>query len=117
MFFFLPIFFGCQTKLKPQGDQQVPRVCPNCHNGSIIAAKKTTWFELFFIPVVPISSKHVWFCHICQWRTPIVAGQELPTANYVSHAGYPPGAYDWQQPQHPGYQPGYPTNQVQAKVN
>lgn len=36
---FLPILnshspVGCQTTLKPDGEQQSPRICPRCHNGT-----------------------------------------------------------------------------------
>ncbi|GLB35110.1 hypothetical protein LshimejAT787_0206750 [Lyophyllum shimeji] len=34
MFFCVPIVFGCPTTLKPEGEQQYPRICPRCHNAS-----------------------------------------------------------------------------------
>ncbi|KAF8630398.1 hypothetical protein AX15_002952 [Amanita polypyramis BW_CC] len=98
---------GCPTRYKAHADQQLPRVCPHCHNGALIAAKRTTWFELFFIPLVPISKKRVWLCHICHWSTPLVVGQDFPTAGQNS---YPMEAQGWQQPVLPGYQPSYTYN-------
>ncbi|KAF8078107.1 hypothetical protein FPV67DRAFT_1615358 [Lyophyllum atratum] len=71
MFFCVPIIFGCQTKLKPDGEQQQPRICPRCHNASVIAAKSTTWFELFWVPLIPFSKKHIWLCSICQWSAKV----------------------------------------------
>ncbi|KAM6500657.1 hypothetical protein JOM56_003671, partial [Amanita muscaria] len=65
---------GCPTTYKAQAHHQVPHVCPNCHNASVIAAKRTTWFELFFIPIFPMSRKNVWMCHICQWHAALNAG-------------------------------------------
>lgn len=38
---------------------------------NVVAAKSTTWFELFWVPLVPISRKHLWICQICQWREPL----------------------------------------------
>jgi ribosomal protein L37AE/L43A len=101
MFFCLPIFFGCQTKIKPESSGQPSRSCPRCHNASVIAAKKTTWFEFFFVPVIPFSSKHIWICGICQWKSPQGAGQFEPAIA----GAHPPGGY--QQPNAPGYQPVY----------
>ncbi|KAJ6547065.1 hypothetical protein B0H19DRAFT_251709 [Mycena capillaripes] len=101
MFFCLPILIGCQQKINPEGDL-TPRVCPVCHNASVFSAKKTTWFELFFIPLVPFSSKHVWLCQICHWMAPHVAGQWEPSVAYG-------GA-----PVQPSYQPGY-VNQFQPQ--
>ncbi|KAF9049381.1 hypothetical protein BDZ89DRAFT_1006748, partial [Hymenopellis radicata] len=95
----IPIFFGCQTKIKPDGVEQVAHICPRCNNASVIAAKKKTWFELFFIPVVPLSSKHVWVCTICQWRT--ANGPGLPEPAVAYNPGYNAG-YSV------GYNPTYP---------
>lgn len=84
---------GCQTKLKPDPNQP-PRICPRCHNGilflpsllvpfgdsqplsspaSVLPAKKSTWFELFFIPVVPLSRKRILMCTICGWQAAVIS--------------------------------------------
>ncbi|KAK2467038.1 hypothetical protein APHAL10511_001296 [Amanita phalloides] len=102
MFLFLPIIVGCPTKYKALDGQQLARVCPHCHNASLICAKRTTWFEFFFIPVVPISSKRVWMCHICRWSAPLVDGQDFPAA-YGGHQDYPISGQGWQPA--PSYQP------------
>ncbi|KAJ7043188.1 hypothetical protein C8F04DRAFT_32655 [Mycena alexandri] len=103
MFFCLPILIGCQQKLKPEGDL-TPHICPNCHNASVFSAKKTTWFEFFFIPLVPLSAKHIWLCQICHWMAPHAAGQFEPAVA----SGFPQTQPSYQG----GYQPGY-VNQVQ----
>ncbi|KAF8350846.1 hypothetical protein F5887DRAFT_941205 [Amanita rubescens] len=113
MFLFIPIIVGCPTKFKPTSDQQLPRVCPHCHNGSLISAKKTTWFEFFFIPLVPISKQRVWICHICRWTAPFVAGEEHPLAAYTGHHGY---AVHGQEPAAPSYEPS-PSYTHNAKRN
>ncbi|TFK42736.1 hypothetical protein BDQ12DRAFT_676724 [Crucibulum laeve] len=101
MFFCIPILFGCQTKVKPE-DNQTLRVCPRCHNASVFAAKATMWFELFFIPLIPFSRKHIWICNICQWTAPILEGQaNLPAGQELT------AAQGWEPPNRPGYQPEY----------
>ncbi|KAJ8699517.1 hypothetical protein PTI98_002626 [Pleurotus ostreatus] len=106
MFFCLPILFGCQTKIKPDASQP-PRICPRCHNASIVAAKSKLWFEFFFVPIFPMSSDHIWICTICQFRAPLQTGQWEPQV--ASNFGYfpPPQQQNWTAPNQPGYQPAY----------
>ncbi|KAA1474872.1 hypothetical protein DENSPDRAFT_841533 [Dentipellis sp. KUC8613] len=126
-FFCLPIFFGCPTKIKPEGDQ-TPRVCPRCHNASVMSAKSRTWFELCFIPLVPMRAQHIWICGICQWSVPLQPGWEpvVPNAGYVHPnagggargLGGPGPGSPWAQAQggfQPGYQPAYFPNQPPPK--
>ncbi|KAF5373057.1 hypothetical protein D9758_001669 [Tetrapyrgos nigripes] len=109
MFFCLPIFFGCQDTIKPDGSEQVARICPRCNNASIFAAQKKTWFELFFIPLIPFNSKHIWLCGICQFATPLGPGLWEPT---IAHGGSPPpNPQGWGSPPQSfqaGYSPAYP---------
>ncbi|KIY65257.1 hypothetical protein CYLTODRAFT_424497 [Cylindrobasidium torrendii FP15055 ss-10] len=89
---------GCSTKVKPDGNEQVMHVCPRCHNATVFAANKKTWFELFWIPLVPFSSKHVWMCSICHWAAPAGQGHPEPQIAYnpsyvqppMHGGGYPP---------------------------
>ncbi|TDL27283.1 hypothetical protein BD410DRAFT_713944, partial [Rickenella mellea] len=60
---------GCPTKITPEGDN-TPRLCPRCNNASVFSAKSRTWFELCWVPLVPMKSSHVWVCGICQWNVP-----------------------------------------------
>ncbi|KDQ60644.1 hypothetical protein JAAARDRAFT_31608 [Jaapia argillacea MUCL 33604] len=106
-FFCLPIMFGCPTKVKPEGDQ-TPRICPRCHNASVFSAKSRMWFELCFVPLIPMTSKHLWMCGICQWNVPIQQGWEpaLPGGGQYHHQMQaPPQAYGGGS--NPGYQPSY----------
>ncbi|CDO70782.1 hypothetical protein BN946_scf184798.g97 [Trametes cinnabarina] len=83
---------------------------------STIRVKSRTWFELCFVPLIPMSSEHLWLCTICQWSVPLQQGWEPALPGY----GFQPSAPgQWQAPpytpmspppnaaQH-GYQPGYP---------
>ncbi|KAJ6457236.1 hypothetical protein C8R45DRAFT_564584 [Mycena sanguinolenta] len=93
----IPIIFGCGERLKAEGDSTT-RVCPKCHNAAVRAARATTWFELFWVPLIPFSRKHVWLCQICHWRGAQGGGQFEPALAGSAPAG----------PQHmPSYQPTY----------
>jgi len=73
------------------------------------------WFELCFVPLIPMKSKRIWMCSICQWNVPVQQGWEPATPGYAFHPGgrggaqqgapsgfvSPPSAFQ------PGYQPGY----------
>ncbi|EKM82813.1 hypothetical protein AGABI1DRAFT_104670 [Agaricus bisporus var. burnettii JB137-S8] len=85
-FFCIPLIFGCSSKVTPDG-VQTPSICPNCHNLSLASGKKRTWFELCCVPVIPLSSKHVWICPICNWSAKTSDFQpQMPAAG-------PPGGY------------------------
>lgn len=43
-------------------------------SAAVVSAKKKTTFELFCVPIFPLSSKHVWACGICQWMVPLQQG-------------------------------------------
>ncbi|KAF5391803.1 hypothetical protein D9757_001787 [Collybiopsis confluens] len=107
MFLFIPLLFGCSTKVKPDGTEQPAHVCPRCNNASVFAAKSKTWFEFFFVPLVPLSSKHIWLCGICQWASPLGVGQWEPPIAYQTPQHHSFSGYN------AGYQPSYaqPPNQ------
>lgn len=60
------IIFGIGgTKPQDMGEA-VPVTCPNCHNNVLyhyLIARQ--WFRLYFIPVFPISSRHLLICPTC----------------------------------------------------
>ncbi|TEB35953.1 hypothetical protein FA13DRAFT_1727511 [Coprinellus micaceus] len=89
-FFCLPVLFGCKTTLKAEGDQ-TPRICPRCNNAAVISAKSREWFEICFVPLIPMSSKHIWTCTICQWSVQNQPGAWEPAL--PGHAGPPPVGY------------------------
>ncbi|PAV23573.1 cytochrome c heme-binding site [Pyrrhoderma noxium] len=117
LFFCLPVIFGCQTKIKPEGDPNDVRICPRCNNASVIQAKSREWFELCWVPLIPMNSKHIWICGICQWQVPIQQGWEPMRPG----AGFAPGwQHQAQQGWHGGPAPqvsgyGQPYNNFQQK--
>ncbi|CCA75746.1 hypothetical protein PIIN_09736 [Serendipita indica DSM 11827] len=48
----------------------IARICPRCHNASIVGGTKKTYLEFCFIPLnfLPLSKKRIWLCPVCQWR-------------------------------------------------
>ncbi|TFK29782.1 hypothetical protein FA15DRAFT_663047 [Coprinopsis marcescibilis] len=93
---------GVNSRVKPDKHNNASLVCPRCHNTSVIHAKDTQWFELFFIPLIPFSSKHIYICNICQWRF------ISPPPNQQSGSTLPrPYAGGWAPPNHSGYHPVY----------
>ncbi|GAA5869941.1 hypothetical protein JCM16303_001846 [Sporobolomyces ruberrimus] len=42
-------------------------ICPRCNNASVKGYKRKKWFELYWIPLVPLGSKHMWICSVCRW--------------------------------------------------
>ncbi|KJA18581.1 hypothetical protein HYPSUDRAFT_45128 [Hypholoma sublateritium FD-334 SS-4] len=98
--FFLPIVCGCSTKISPEGDQ-TPRICPRCHNAAVTSTKSKEYFELCFVPLVPMSTQHLWRCAICQWAVPIQPGWE---PQLVTNVPTQPGGY---YPAQPGMQPNF----------
>ncbi|GJE90865.1 hypothetical protein PsYK624_070090 [Phanerochaete sordida] len=107
LIFCLPVLVGCQTKVKPEGDT-APRICPRCNNAAVYPAKSRMWFELCFVPLVPMKSKRVWICPICQWQLPIQPGWQPPVVGEQQY--YPQQQQAFMSPQafQPGYAPAYP---------
>ncbi|KAG8977270.1 hypothetical protein FRB90_008863, partial [Tulasnella sp. 427] len=106
---------GCPTSYEQEGDQ-VARICPRCHNASVVATKSKTKLEICCVPLFPISSKRVWMCGICQWEVPMGDGYEPPYPNQAA-PGQWSGQPQWGQQQWgPGSQQGgygspqYPPN-------
>ncbi|KAJ3851539.1 hypothetical protein EV368DRAFT_42924, partial [Lentinula lateritia] len=96
---------GCPTKVKPDGHEQTAHLCPRCNNASVFSAKSRTWFELFFIPLIPMNTKHIWMCSICRWVAPMGPDQWEPPIAYQNpqqNFGHVP-SNGFQQ----GYQPSY----------
>ncbi|PWN20413.1 hypothetical protein BCV69DRAFT_283291 [Microstroma glucosiphilum] len=106
IFFCLPILFGCDGKVKQEGDGTA-YVCPRCHNASVVTCKSRKVFSVCFIPLIPMKAKHIYQCGICQWAVdqdssykPQRAGAP-PGGGQMMGGGYPPQGQG-------GYGGGYP---------
>ncbi|HUC88456.1 MAG TPA: zinc-ribbon domain-containing protein [Candidatus Paceibacterota bacterium] len=61
------IIFGWRTLIKNIG-AVFKRMCDHCHNEDYwILTRSTRWFTLFFIPVIPTSSKYFLACPVCKY--------------------------------------------------
>ncbi len=66
------LIFGFKTKLHPLG--WVAMACHVCGQaGSLFLVREVTKFSLFFIPLIPVRSRHVVECQnpYCRARTKI----------------------------------------------
>ncbi|MEA2557937.1 MAG: hypothetical protein QOG88_1475 [Actinomycetota bacterium] len=60
------IIFGFGGGRRTDHGAALPVLCPNCHNQTFyryLTVRK--WFSLFFIPLIPYSTKHYLMCPIC----------------------------------------------------
>jgi hypothetical protein len=59
--------FGWRTKSSAQGPALATE-CHHCRNDvNWVHVKATDWIELFFIPLIPVRSKHYLVCDVCQY--------------------------------------------------
>lgn len=87
------IQLGCSTKYSQEGGEVY--LCPRCHNGSITAVKETRCLQICCVDLVPLGSKHVYMCSICQYQ----ASQDGPAPQKVQGGSMP------YQQQQQGYAP------------
>ncbi|KAH9961202.1 hypothetical protein BGW80DRAFT_1181727, partial [Lactifluus volemus] len=86
-----------------------PRVCPKCHNVTVVRATSRLWFSLFLVRLVPFKKKHIWICSTCNWHVPIQNGWEpaLPAGNGWLGPYQQGTVQPYQSPNQMGYQPSY----------
>src|SRR4051794_25840868 len=64
----MPILFGWGFKTVKVIGVTFKNLCGHCHNEEFwVLTRTTTWFTLFFIPVIPYSVKHFFGCPVCQY--------------------------------------------------
>lgn len=62
------IIFGWGRQTIKQIGIAFKQMCNHCHNEDYwVLTRITTWFSLFFIPVIPYSIKHFLSCPVCQY--------------------------------------------------
>ncbi len=70
------LIFGFGTKAYPLG--WVATVCQVCgHAGNLLLVREVTKLSLFFIPLIPVRTKHVLECQnpMCRSRVPVSGGE------------------------------------------
>jgi hypothetical protein len=76
----MAIIFGWGGGRPKDEGPVLPIECPNCHNQAFFRlVNSRKWFRLYFIPIVPYSSKHFLICPVC------TAGKQL-TGNDIRRA-------------------------------
>ncbi len=62
------IIFGWGRQTIKQIGAVFKTLCNHCHNEEYwILARITTWFTLFFIPIIPYSTKYFLSCPVCKY--------------------------------------------------
>lgn len=62
------IIFGWGRQTIKQIGVAFKQMCNHCHNEDYwVLTRITTWFTLFFIPVIPYSIKYFLSCPVCQY--------------------------------------------------
>ena len=90
------IIFGIRGGKRKDHGAALPMTCPNCGNATFYRyLTVTTWFSLFFVPVIPVSSKHYLMCPVCTRAIPLDRAGRERAAKLVELTGrYQGGAID-----------------------
>ena len=65
------LIFGIGQPSVKQYDTKEYKHCTHCNNSTNWkVSKHSSWFTLFFIPVIPVSTKYLFHCPICNngWK-------------------------------------------------
>jgi zinc-ribbon family len=80
------IIFGFGRRTRKDRGAVIPLMCPRCNNHTTYRWVSTsTWFTLFFVPVVPYSSKHYLVCPVCSNGRELTRAQAQHAATMVEH--------------------------------
>ncbi|ORY29359.1 hypothetical protein BCR39DRAFT_532500 [Naematelia encephala] len=83
----IPLIFGFPTKIH-QDAPEPGRACPHCHNASVVGASSRTWFEFFWIPLIPFPKHRIWKCGICQWEMRMGDGPDPQAPGAFAQQGF-----------------------------
>ena len=62
----MPILFGWGRTTRHDHGRAFPMDCPKCHNRTFYRYLNIkVWFTLFFLPVIPYKSRHLFVCEVC----------------------------------------------------
>ncbi|EIW72577.1 hypothetical protein TREMEDRAFT_25132, partial [Tremella mesenterica DSM 1558] len=53
-----------------------------CHSASVVGASSRTWFEFFWIPLLPFTKSRIWICGICRECSSSIPPLPLPLSRY-----------------------------------
>src|ERR1700733_7326337 len=67
------IIFGLRRLRKGLGPVMLR--CANCGASPLVLFRVSTWFALFFIPLIPVSFKHFTACANCKRLEPVSKAQ------------------------------------------
>ena len=67
------IIFGLRRLRKGMGP--ILLRCANCGASPLVLFRVSTWFALFFIPVIPVNFKHYTVCANCKRLDPVTKAQ------------------------------------------
>lgn len=72
------IIWGTRHLEKTLGNSKRPYQCSHCNNVSKYRIfRRRTWFALFWIPTIPLSSKYFIACPICNFGSQISKEEAL----------------------------------------
>ncbi|WRT64342.1 uncharacterized protein IL334_001274 [Kwoniella shivajii] len=94
----IPLIFGFPTKFK-QDAPEPGRMCPRCNNAAVVGGNSRTWFEFFWVPLIPFKKSRVWICTTCQWEMKQGDGYDPQPPQHGTGNRPPPPS----QMHHPGY--------------
>jgi hypothetical protein len=79
------IIFGYRGGKRKDFGEALPMVCPRCHNATTYRwMSVTSWFSLFFIPVVPLKRRDYLVCPVCTRALELKRDQREMAANLVA---------------------------------
>src|SRR2546427_3624280 len=93
------IIFGWGNGRKKDLGAAIPFNCPNCKNAVMLHYfTVTNWFSLFFIPLIPLRTRHLMVCPICT-RAIKIEREHVPLAKQLvaSSAALSAGSMDEQE--------------------
>ena len=72
------IVWGTRSKDKDLGQSQVAYECEHCNNVSHYRIfRRRNWFTIFWIPIIPLSTKYFIACPICNFGQQIKKSEAL----------------------------------------
>ena len=64
----MPIFFGWGKQTTWDVGPVMSKICDHCHNETLWPLiRRTTWFSLFFVPIIPYKTEWWLLCRTCSY--------------------------------------------------